>query len=146
MLTKSSALAAADDPEDLDAPNLRLAALRGSTSEKLLREVADDAELTLSETPQQGVRMVIDGKVDAMLADYPIVIVAVLRNPEAGLVAIEAPLTFEPIGAALPPGDALFENLVRNRLTLLEGTGMLDLLRAKWFLDGRWVAELAVGQ
>lgn len=143
LLTKSEKLADADEPGDLDRHGLRISALRGSTSEQLLRRSADDAVVRLTETPAQAVQLVLRGEVDAMLGDYTIVALAVLRNPNAGLVGVSAPLTFEPIGAALPAGDALFENLVRNYLTLLEGTGTMDLLRGKWFLDSSWLAQLS---
>ncbi len=142
VLTKSSELAAADEPEDLDRPALRLAALRGSTSEQLLREIADEAEIVAVEAPSDGVRLVVEGKAQAMLADLPIVVLALLRNPEAGLVGVGSPLTYEPIGIALPAGDPLFENLVRNRLHLLEQSGVLELLRLRWFTQADWLGEL----
>jgi ABC-type amino acid transport substrate-binding protein len=143
VLTKSTELAAADDPEDLDRPAIRLAVLRGSTSEQLLREVADEAQVVPVEAPTDGVRMVVDGEVQGMIADLPIVVLAVLRNPDAGLIGIGSPLTYEPIGVALPAGDALFENLVRNRLNLLEQTGALEMLRIRWFDHADWLSELA---
>lgn len=143
ILTKSQELAAADDPEDLDQPALRLAALRGSTSEALLAELADDAEIVAVEAPADGVRMVIAGEVQGMLADLPIVALAVLRNPGAGLVGIGSALTYEPIGVAMQAGDPLLENLVRNRLHLLEESGELELLRLRWFARPDWLAELA---
>jgi len=146
LLTSSQALAVADEMEDLDREDLQISALRGSTSEQLLRRVADDATLHVTDTPAEAVQLVIDGKVQAMLADYPIVVLAVLRNPDAGLIGIGATLTFEPIGAALPADDALFMNLVRNYLTLVEGTGSLDLLRLKWFGNASWLENLADGQ
>jgi len=146
VLTKSEEFASADAPEDLGRRGVRIAVLRGSTSELLLRGVAAEAVVLPTETPAEGTRLVIEGGADAMLADYPAVALAVLRNPDAGLVGITAPLTFEPIGAALPAGDPLFENLVRNYVTLVEGTGAMALLRLQWFDDDSWLAELGEGQ
>jgi len=143
VLTKSPDLAAAEEPEDLDRPALRLAALRGSTSEQLLREIADEAEIVAVEAPTDGVRLVVEGKAQAMLADLPIVVLALLQNPQAGLVGVGSPLTYEPIGVALPAGDPLFENLVRNRLHLLEQSGLLELVRLRWFTQADWLGELA---
>jgi len=53
-----------------------------------------------------------------------------------------SPFTFEPIGAAVSADDALMANLVQNYLTTLEGTGLLEALRLKWFADGSWLDQL----
>jgi hypothetical protein len=36
----------------------------------------------------------------------------------------------------------LFVNLVQNYLKSLEGTGLLDQVRLKWFADPSWLLEL----
>jgi polar amino acid transport system substrate-binding protein len=64
-------------------------------------------------------------------------------NPDADLATIPAPFTFEPIGIALPANDALFVNLVQNYLRSLEGTGLLDQLRAKWFDNAGWLMDVS---
>ena len=84
----------------------------------------------------------IDDEVDALIADFPICKVSVLRHPDAGLSALMTPFTVEPLGIALPPDDPLFVNLVENYLTTLENTGMLTQFKAKWFSYGSWVSEL----
>ncbi len=55
---------------------------------------------------------------------------------------LTTPFTLEPLGIALPAEDPLFVNLVENYLSTLEGTGLLTQLKARWFSDGSWVAEL----
>ena len=86
-----------------------------------------------------GIQKVIKGEADAMVADFPICVVALLQNPDAGLESIVSPFTFEPLGAALPPNDALFLNLVQNYMDTLEGMGLMAALRAKWFENGDWL-------
>ena len=66
----------------------------------------------------------------------------VFRNPDAGLISLSSPFNFEPIGIALPASDPLFTNLVSNYVNLLEGTGLLDELRARWFVDAAWLDDL----
>ena len=129
-------------PEQLNRPTLRLVALAGTTSEGFVREAVPSADLTTAASYAEAVRLVIDGSVDAMIADYPICVVSVLQNPGAGLSAVVAPFTFEPIGVALPANDALFINLVENYLKSLEGTGLLDQLRSNWFDDSSWLELL----
>ena len=65
-----------------------------------------------------------------------------MRFPDAGLVSLAEPMTIEPIGIALAPGDALFVNMVSNYLGALEGIGLLDALEKKWFEDGGWLIQL----
>jgi len=84
--------------------------------------------------------MVMDTRVQAMVADYPTCLLAVLRNP--GLATVVSPFTFEPLGIALPADDPLFVNLVQNYMTMLEGTGLMDELRAKWLDDPSWLSQL----
>ena len=84
----------------------------------------------------------IDDEVDALLADYPVCVLAVFQHQDEGLATVVSPFTFEPIGIALPENAPLLTNLIGNYLNLLEGTGALDQLRARWFSDGSWVSEL----
>ena len=86
--------------------------------------------------------MVIDGRVDALIADQPICLISVDRYPDHGLLAVIAPLTYEPIGIALPPNDALFINLVGNFLTGLQDSGTLELLKNQWFQTVDWWEQM----
>jgi polar amino acid transport system substrate-binding protein len=142
VLSKSKKIAGVESTSALDDPSHTYAALAGSTSEKFVKVVLPQAKLVTTSDYDTGVQMVIEDEVDALVADFPICKVAVLRHPEAGLSALMTPLTVEPLGIALPPDDLLFVNLVENYLTTLENTGMLTQFKAKWFSDDSWVSEL----
>lgn len=142
ILTRSQALAEADEAKDINMTGIRISALAGSTSEAFIRKAIPAARLFVTPTTDLAIQAVIDGKVDAMMADRPVCIVAVLRHPDAGLVTISSPFTFEPIGAALPSDDPLFLNLVQNYMGLLEGTGLMRELEARWFENPSWLEEL----
>jgi len=142
LLTRSANLAGIEKANALDQPDLTLVALDGSTSERTLRENVSRARIVVTATYEEAVDMVIRNEADAMIADYPIVAVSILRNPDAGLSGVVNPFTFEPIGAALPPDDPLFHNLVGNYFELMEGTGVTEQLRARWFSEGNWLARL----
>ena len=86
--------------------------------------------------------MLLDDKVDAFLADAPIVELTAMRYPEAGLASLRKPLTIEPIGIAVPAGDPLLLNLVQNYLRALENGGVLAALHEKWFKNGAWLVQL----
>jgi polar amino acid transport system substrate-binding protein len=142
LLTKSATLAKIEEAKALDQPDLKLVALDGSTSEQMLRQSIARAQIISTETYDEAIKLVLRDEADAMIADFPFVSVTLLRNPDAGLEGVATPLTFEPIGAALPPGDPLFHNLVSNYIALMEGTGTTEKLREKWFSDGAWLSRL----
>jgi polar amino acid transport system substrate-binding protein len=142
ILTKSSTLAAIASSEELNSQNVRVAALRGSTSEEFVKVVLDDQALTSTADHAEAVRLLLDGKVDAVVADMPVCVLSILRNPDAGLVTLAAPLTIEPIGIAVAPGDPLLVNLVENYLQAMQATGILETLEIAWFENGDWLAEL----
>jgi polar amino acid transport system substrate-binding protein len=91
---------------------------------------------------EAGVQMILNDKADALVADKPICVITILKNQGKDLVTTEQPLTIEPIGMAIPPGDAQFLNLVENYLASLELSGTLPLLEKKWFNDGSWMLNV----
>jgi polar amino acid transport system substrate-binding protein len=142
ILTKSATLSQADESEDINEKGLTLTALAGSTSQGFVEAVAPSAKLVTIQSYDEGVKLVLEGKADALVADFPACLIAVLRHANSGLATLTVPLTVEPVGIALPPGDPLLVNLVENYLGALEGVGLLERLREKWFADGSWLAKL----
>ena len=90
----------------------------------------------------KAVKMVLDDRVDAMIADYPICLVSVFRYPEAGLVSVITPITYEPLGIAVKADDAHMINWLENYLRIAKDGGQLDLLKARWFRDKSWLDRL----
>jgi polar amino acid transport system substrate-binding protein len=138
LLTRQATLAAINNPDAIDLADVRLTALAGSTSADFVRTVTPRAQFVPAQDYNVAVKMVIDGRVDAMVADQPICLISVARYPDQGLLAVIAPLTYEPIGIALPPNDALFINLVGNFLTGMQDSGTLELLKDQWFQTVDW--------
>jgi polar amino acid transport system substrate-binding protein len=142
VLSKSKTLANVDSTTVLDDPGRTYAALAGSTSEKFVKDILPRAKLVTTPDYDTAVQMVIDDRVDALVADYQICVLSVWRHREAGLSALMTPFTVEPLGIALPADAPLLVNLVENYLDTLEYTGLLTRFKAKWLSDGSWVAEL----
>jgi len=142
ILTTDKALAAIAEAEDLDSAKLKVVALKGSTSQDFVEQAMSKVQLITVPDYDTGVAKVLDGSADAMVADYPILALTVLRNPGKGLVVSDKPLSIEPMGIALPAGDYLFVNMVQNYFTALDGIGVLDLLEKQWFENGSWLSEL----
>jgi polar amino acid transport system substrate-binding protein len=142
ILTKSTTLSAIESAEELNSKDLRIAAMRGSTSEEFVNVVLNDLTLTSTADHAEAVRLLLDGKVDAVVADMPVCVLSILRNPDAGLVTLATPLTIEPIGIAVAPGDPLLVNLIENYLQAVAATGILETLEVEWFQNGDWLARL----
>ena len=142
ILTKSSTLANATGMDDLDKPEVRLAALANSTSQDFVEEYAASARLVSVADYDEAVNMLLGGEIDALVADMPICLLSMLRYPDQGLATLRQPLTVEPIGVAVPANDLSFRNLVDNYIEAIEKTGILEQLRKSWLEDGAWIAAL----
>jgi polar amino acid transport system substrate-binding protein len=142
VLTRSTILAKASGPADLNKAEIKIVALGNSTSQQFVERHLSKATLTTTEDYDEAIRMVKEGEADLMVADMTICLLALMRNPDAGLLTLAAPLNIEPIGIAVSAQDAQFENLVSNVLDTLEGAGILDQLRKKWLEDDSWVSSI----
>ena len=142
FLTKKRTLMSVKDPSEVNSPTTTLVALKGSTGQMFVEELIPKAKLVTTKDYDEAVNMVVQGKVHALVADYPICVLSVFRHPDEELFALLPPLTYEPIGIAMPANDPLLVNLVENLLNTLEGGGGLENLRERWFENGSWLKEL----
>ena len=142
ILTKSKVLAEISEAEEANLKKYKITCLKGSTSEDFVRAYMPNSEIIPVDNYDAGVDLVLNDQADALVADFPICLVTLLRNQDKGLVTLDEPLTIEPIGMALPPGDSQFLNLVENYLYALELSGALELLDQIWFQDGQWLLNM----
>ena len=142
FLTKIKTLAMANKPQDLEVKNIKLVALKGSTSQAFVEEAMPDATLVTANGYDEAVKMVLEDKVQAMVADYPICVVSVFRYPNQGLLSVVTQLTYEPIGVGVPAGDPLLVNWVENFMGIADKTGLLGKLKEKWLLNADWLQRL----
>jgi polar amino acid transport system substrate-binding protein len=142
ILTRSPKLSAAQSANDINQPDVKLVTLAGSTSETFVKNNLGNATLVLVDDYDAGVDMILNDKVDALVADFPVCAITQMRYPDAQLASLNQPLTLEPIGMALPADDGLFMNLVQNYLNSLQLLGALDKLQEKWFEDGGWLVQV----
>ena len=142
FLTTEKWAAAAKEPEEVNSPSTKLTALRGSTSQVFVEKVFPKATLLLAKDYGESVAMVLQGKADAMIADYPICLLSVIRNPDQNLISVVPPFTYEPIGIAIQKDDPLLTNWLENFLGTMAGSGDLKELQEKWFKGGDWINKL----
>ena len=107
-----------------------------------MKRLLPHASLVATEHLDAAVQKVIDGEVDALVADRETCHFAALRHPDAGLITSEASFTVEPMGIALAPDDPRLANLVQTYLDALAQSGALEKARTFWFRDESWVGEL----
>jgi len=142
ILTKDKTLSAIEEAGEIDKASITLTALENSTSQKFVETLMPKAKLVTTADYDSAVKMVLEDKATALVADYPICALSVLRHGDQGLVTLTEPLTIEPIGIAIAPGDSLLLNMVENYLGTLQSMGLLDQLEAKWFQDGSWLIQI----
>ena len=142
FLTKKETIALAREAEDVNSVEVTLAALKDSTSQYFVQEAIPDAKLVTTENYDAAVAMVRSGEVHALVADYPICLVSVFRYPEEGLLTVVTPLTYEPIGIAIPPNDPLLVNWLENFLDTMKVSGNLESIADYWLKDASWMDNL----
>ncbi len=142
ILTKSATLAAADETGDLDKADLTLVALEGSTSQAFVEALLPNAKLITATDYDAAVKLLLDDKAQALVADQEIVALTAFLNPRAQLATLTQPLTIEPYGIAAAAGDSLLLNFLENTFGALEAAGALEALRNRWLTQGDWVDQL----
>jgi len=141
FLTTTQTLSSKGSAE-LNSPTMRIAVLRGSTSETFVHQTLPKATLVTTRDYDEAIAMVLQGKVEVMIADLPACVYTVNRYPDRGLYALETPLTREPIGIALPGTDPLLVNWTENWLREQEASGALGQMKDRWFKDTSWLSQL----
>ena len=136
MLASAKTMSKLKTPADLNSSGLKLAALKGSTSESLIQQQLPKAALTTVADYDEGVQMLLAGKVNGMVADMPILALTKQQNRNANLQLITPPLSIEPMGIMIARGDEQLENLLRNYMAVFEKTGLFLRLHKKWFEIG----------
>jgi polar amino acid transport system substrate-binding protein len=141
ILTKPEKISALQQAEGLNNPALRITALKDSTSQAFVEQTAPKAQLMPTPSYDAAVDMLLQDKVDALVADYPYCAFTAFRFQDKGLVAGQSKFTIEPLGIAIPE-DTLLINWLGNFLTMLDASGQMKMLNKHWFQDGSWIKEL----
>ena len=142
ILTNSDELSEASTLRDLDRAGMKLGVLEGSTSEAFAKRAFPRATIETADSYADAIQMILEGKVAAVVADRPILVVTIMRNPDVELMISDAPLTIEPIGVALPAGDPLLLNFIDNTLGAMDAVGLIDAIESRWLGDASWVERL----
>jgi len=142
FLTKLQTIATVEDPSEVNNPSWRFVALEGSTSQAFVEELLPDATFIPVRDYEEAIAMLRQNKVDALVADLPICALTALQYQDEGFIYLDTPMTYEPIGIAIPANDPLLVNWLENRLLTLEGSGVMEQLRSYWFSCCDWLVHL----
>ncbi len=142
ILTKQANIESMNEISKINNQDKSLVALKGSTSQIFSEKVFPKAKLVLVDDYDQAVAMLRQDKVQAMVADMPICQLTAYRYADAGLVTLKNPLSWEPLGIAIPANDLLLLNWLQNFLNAIEKDGTLERTAERWFKDGSWVNRL----
>jgi len=142
ILIKQKYAESMNEISKINNPDYILTALKGSTSQAFAEKVFPKTKLVPVEDYDQAVAMVREDKAHAMVADMPICQVTAYRYRDAGLMTLKNPLSWEPIGIAIPANDLLLLNWLQNCLLSIEKDGTLGMIVERWFKDGSWLSQL----
>jgi polar amino acid transport system substrate-binding protein len=129
------------EAKGLDAPEVKVGALKDSTSQKFAETSMSKAKLTVFGSYDEAIDLLLKNKIDVIVADYQFCALTAYRNQKKGLIAGQSALTFEPLGIAMPE-DTLLINWVQNFLNQFQGTGELKKVSEKWLNPGSWIDDL----
>jgi polar amino acid transport system substrate-binding protein len=141
ILTFSKRFAALQKATGLNAPGVSIASLKDSTSQKYTEAIMPKAKLILTGSYDEAIDLLLKKKADVVVADFPFCALTAYRHLDKKLLAGKAPLTFEPLGFAIPE-DTLLVNWAQNFMMLLKGSGQLEEMQKKWLTGGTWIDEL----
>jgi len=141
ILAVAEKYAALQQAKGLDTPEVTVAALKNSTSQKFAETLIPKAKLILTNSYEDAIDLLFKGKIDVIVADFSFCALTAYRYQDKGLIAGASPLTFEPLGIAMTE-DALLINWVQNFMTTLQGSGKLKEMSKKWLNGGSWIDEL----
>lgn len=141
ILAVDTRFAALKEAKGLDAPEVKVGALKDSTSQKFAETSMPKAKLILFGSYDEAIDLLLKNKIDVIVADFQFCALTAYRDTKKGLIAGQSALTFEPLGIAMPE-DTLLINWVQNFLNQYQGTGELKKVSEKWLNPGSWLDEL----
>ena len=132
LITKEASLATANKDE-LKSTSHKIVVLKGTTTEAFLKLAMPNVDGISVTSQDEAVAMVRDGRVSAMMSEYPICKSIITSNPDDDFIAAFTNLTYEPIGIAIAPQNTHFQNWTENFMLRADNVGLLEVLAAKWF-------------
>lgn len=123
------------DWDDLNHPDVTVAATLGTTQETQIQQFFPDAEHKIVEAPARDFQEVLSGRADAHITSNVEAYKLVDQYPQMMVVPVSAPRAPTPIAMLLPQADQVWINYVNTWITLKQERGFFDELGRKWQLQ-----------
>jgi ABC-type amino acid transport substrate-binding protein len=92
MITYSIKYTALQEATGLDTPEVTVATLKDSTSQKFAETLISKAKLILTNSCEEAIDLLLKGKIDVIVADYYFCSLTAYRYQDKGLISGRSPL------------------------------------------------------
>jgi len=123
------------DWDDLNKPDVRVAATLGTTQEKQVKEYFPNAKHIIIEAPAVPFQQVLSGRADAHITSNVEANKLIEIHSDLMVVPVSAPKSPTPIAMLLPQADQVWINYVNTWIKLKTERGFFEELDAKWKLN-----------
>jgi cyclohexadienyl dehydratase len=120
--------------EDLNKPEVSVAATLGTTQETQVKQFFPDAEHRIVEAPARDFQEVLSGRADANITSNVEANKLVAQYDQLMIVPVAEGRAPTPIAMLLPQADQVWINYVNTWITLKQEQGFFDDLGKKWQL------------
>ena len=123
------------DWDDLNRPEVTVAATLGTTQEKQVKQFFPDAKHQIVEAPARDFQEVLAGRADAHITSNVEAYKLVAKYPQMAVVTVSTPKAPTPIAMLMPQADQVWINYVNTWIRLKEERGFFNELARKWQLS-----------
>lgn len=123
------------DWDDLNQPDVTVAATLGTTQEQQVRAFFPEAQKKIVEAPARDFQEVLSGRADAHITSNVEASTLVERYPQMMVVPVSEPRARTPVAMLLPQDDQVWINYVNTWIALRTESGFFDELGEKWQLS-----------
>lgn len=123
------------DWDDLNRPEVTVAATLGTTQEKQVKQFFPDARHQIVEAPARDFQEVLAGRADAHITSNVEAYKLVAKYPQMAVVTVSTPKAPTPVAMLMPQADQVWINYVNTWIKLKEERGFFDELARKWQLS-----------
>ena len=124
-----------NDWDDLDKPEVIVAATLGTTQEKQVKQFFPNAEHKIVEAPARDFQEVLAGRADAHITSNVEAYKLVEQYPQLMIVPVKEARARTPIAMLMPQADQVWINYVNTWIKLKQEQGFFDELGRKWQLS-----------
>ena len=123
------------DWDDLNKPDVTVAATLGTTQEQQVKNFFPDAEHKIIEAPARDFQEVLSGRADAHITSNVEAFKLVAKYPDMMVVPVKEGRARTPIAMLVPQDDQVWINYLNTWIKLKHERGLFDQLSSKWQLS-----------